>query len=151
MFSLIPLTQEDGEILEQIHSTCFPDSWDRKTFTHLLGEKMTCGWLARSQGGIPIGFILARILMDEAEILTFAVCPSSQNLGVGRYLLTELRVFLRSVKCPKIYLEVATDNVKAIALYNSMGFRTVGSRPNYYRRSINNFIAADIMASDEIK
>jgi len=54
--------------------------------------------------------------------------------------------FLISVKCTKIFLEVAVDNKAAIDLYVAMGFNTVGVRPNYYKRNIDTFIPAFIMA-----
>ena len=117
MVTLIPLTPEDGRILEEIHAVCFPDGWSRETFDHLLTEIRTCGWMATSLERIPVGFILARVVGDEAEILTFAVHPSSQRQGVGRGLLTELMTFLKSVQCIKVFLEVAVDNKVAIDLY----------------------------------
>ena len=145
MVSLVPLTIKDGVVLEHIHATCFPDAWDRATFDHLLMENLTCGWMATSFEGDPIGFVLARVLGPEAEILTFAVIPSFQRRGVGRCLLNELLVFLKSVNCEKIFLEVAEDNEAAIALYTSAGFIGVGIRPNYYQRADQTFVSASVM------
>jgi ribosomal-protein-alanine N-acetyltransferase len=151
MFSLIAMTVQDGGTLEQIHAACFSDAWDRDAFDHLLTENLTCGWIATLDGN-PVGFVLARVLGDEAEILTFAVQPSAQRLGIGRCLLKELIDFLKSVECGKIFLEVAVDNEAAIALYTSAGFIRVGTRPNYYQRADQVFISASIMAwvKDEI-
>lgn len=146
MLSLDPLTIEDAKTLEKIHAACFPDGWSQETFDHLLKENITCGWLASSLSGTAVGFILARILEDEAEILTFAVHPSSQRQGIGRHLLSELMNFLKSVHCSKTFLEVAVDNVTAINLYSSIGFKIVGNRPHYYQRNNNTFISASIMA-----
>lgn len=159
MFSLIPLTIDDGGVLEQIHSVCFPDGWSRDTFDHLLTESLTCGWMATSLDEIPVGFILARVIDDEAEILTFAVHPSVQRAGIGRSLLKELMNFLRSVNCVKIYLEVAVDNEAAISLYSSLGFTNVGMRSNYYRRTHQSpckfngqtFISASIMVYEDTR
>src|SRR3989338_8118746 len=105
-------------------------------------EDMTCGWLATSSQGHPIGFILARVLGDEAEILTFAVCPEFQRAGTGRFLLCELMDFLISVGCGKVFLEVAVDNLGAIALYQSLDFIIVGTRPDYYKRDNQTFVSA---------
>lgn len=145
MVSLIPISTEDGVALEQIHATCFPDAWDLETFDQLLMEEMTCGWLATSNEGYPVGFILARVLGDEAEILTFAVRPQYQRGGIGRLLLSELMDFLISVDCVKIFLEVAVDNPGAIALYKSMDYIIVGKRPNYYKRDNQTFVCASVM------
>lgn len=145
MFSLIPLTVQDGGVLEQIHTACFPDAWTKATFDHLLSENLTCGWMATSLDGDPVGFILARVLGDEAEVLTFAVQPSFQKLGIGRCLLMKLVGFLTSARCRKIFLEVAVDNKVAIALYASAGFIIIGTRLNYYQRMDQTFVSASIM------
>ncbi|MGV8948057.1 MAG: GNAT family N-acetyltransferase [Candidatus Paracaedibacter sp.] len=145
MVSLIPLTTRDGKILEYIHATCFPDAWGQATFDVLLKETSTCGWLAMSFEEEPVGLILTRVLDREAEILTFAVIPTFQNRGVGRYVLKELLLFLTSVGCEKIFLEVAMDNEAAIALYASLGFTTVGTRLNYYKRADQSLVSAFVM------
>jgi [ribosomal protein S18]-alanine N-acetyltransferase len=146
MVSLVPLTTREGGVLECIHAACFPDSWDEATFDVLLKENTTCGWMAVSFEEEPVGFILARVLGQEAEILTFAVIPPFQRAGVGRYLLNELLLFLTSVGCEKIFLEVAVDNEAAIALYASRGFTTVGTRLNYYKRADQSLVSALVMS-----
>ena len=146
MLSLVPLTVKDGLILEHLHATCFPDAWDQATFDHLLRETSTCGWMAISLERVPVGFILARVLGSEAEILTFSVDPLHQREGIGRCLLRELLNFLISVNCEKVFLEVAVDNEAAIALYTSMGFTIIGSRLNYYKRADQTFVSAIVMA-----
>ena len=146
MVSLVPLTTSDGMILESIHTTCFPDAWSQATFELLLKENSTCGWRATSLAGEPMGFILTRVLDQEAEILTFAVVPSFQKMGVGRCLLNELLIFLASINCGKIFLEVAVDNEPAIALYTSVGFTAVGTRLNYYKRADQSFVSAIVMS-----
>jgi ribosomal-protein-alanine N-acetyltransferase len=146
MVSLVPLTTRDGVILERIHATCFPDAWNQATFDHLLKESSTCGWMATSLTEGPIGFILTRVLDQEAEILTFSIAPPFQKRGIGRCLLNELLIFLASVNCEKIFLEVAVDNKTAIALYTSLGFAAVGTRLNYYKRADQSFVSATVMS-----
>lgn len=146
MLFLVPLTNREGKILEHIHATCFPDCWDEATFAVLLKENSACGWMAVSFEEEPIGFILARVLGMEAEILTFAVVPFFQKMGAGRHLLNELLLFLTSVGCEKVFLEVAVDNEAAIALYASLGFTTVGTRLNYYKRADQSLVSALVMS-----
>jgi ribosomal-protein-alanine N-acetyltransferase len=150
MFPLVPLSPQDGTILEKIHASCFPDGWDKGTFDRLLTENLTCGWMAQSLEGQPVGFILARALESEAEILTFAVRPSFQKLGIGRRLLKKLMTFLMSAGCKKVFLEVAVDNKAAIALYSSENFVKIGTRPNYYQRADGSFVTASLMAWTKI-
>src|SRR4051812_37025914 len=114
MFSLVSLSLGDEGSLESIHAACFPDSWDQETFRKVLEDQHTCGLKALDGEDYPVGFILARLIKDEAEILTFAVHPAFQRKGIGRRLLTDL---LNHLGCNALYLEVAADNQAAIDLY----------------------------------
>ena len=58
--------------------------------------------------------------------------PAYQCQGIGRRMMTEL---LEYASGGVVFLEVRTDNVAAIALYESLGFVNVGLRRRYYRAS----------------
>ena len=82
---------------------------------------------AREDGRDLIGYAgiarLGRIRPYEYEIHTIGVDPAYQGQGIGRRLVTEL---LELASGSVIFLEVRTDNVPAIALYESFGFVNVG-------------------------
>ena len=78
------------------------------------------------------GFMLARVVADEAEILTLAVDPRRQGRGVGRLLLQAAMGDARRRGAVAMFLEVAPSNAAALALYGSAGFVQVGRRPRYY-------------------
>ncbi|NSW55670.1 MAG: GNAT family N-acetyltransferase [Armatimonadetes bacterium] len=62
----------------------------------------------------------------EARILSIAVHPRFQGLGIGRRLLEAGLGHLRACGVCCVRLEVRPDNVPARTLYESVGFRTVG-------------------------
>ena len=68
----------------------------------------------------------------EYEIHTIGVDPAYQGQGIGRQILDRLLKFAGD---DTVYLEVRTDNVPAIAMYESAGFVNVGLRKRYYRAS----------------
>ena len=68
----------------------------------------------------------------EYEIHTIGVDPTYQGQGIGRQILDRLLKFAGD---DTVYLEVRTDNVPAIAMYESAGFVNVGLRKRYYRAS----------------
>ena len=78
------------------------------------------------------GFVLARVVADEAEILTLAVDPHGQGQGAGRLLLQAAMGEARRRGAVAMFLEVAPSNAAALALYGSAGFVQVGRRPRYY-------------------
>ncbi|MFN3505269.1 MAG: ribosomal protein S18-alanine N-acetyltransferase [Caldimicrobium sp.] len=80
----------------------------------------------------PVAYLLARVYLDEGEILRLAVKKDFQGKGFGRYLLENFLFEAYNKKLREIYLEVSEKNKKAINFYNKFGFRAVGVRKNYY-------------------
>ena len=76
--------------------------------------------------------ILARAIMDEAEILTLAVLPDARRQGLGRDLLRAAMRRAAETDARTMFLEVAEDNGAARRLYTSQGFTEVGRRKRYY-------------------
>lgn len=70
----------------------------------------------------------------EASIHTIGVEPEHQGKGAGTALLTALLARADELAAP-VFLEVRTDNVAAITLYERHGFKRVGLRKRYYQPS----------------
>ena len=120
--------------LAELHRSCFPeDPWDAVALERILALAGSFGYLAW-QGDSPIGFILARDLGDEAEILSLGVLPEWRRRGVGQALLEAVAAEAAPRGIAAIVLEVAIDNAAARRLYASCGFVKAGRRPRYYRR-----------------
>lgn len=66
------------------------------------------------------------------RLYTVAVSPSEAGRGLGRRLATHAVEALEAEGVTRIYLEVRQENRRAIALYESMGFRIVQHLPMYY-------------------
>ena len=98
------------------------------------------GLVAEDDRGIA-GFVLARAVADEAEILTLAVRPEERRRGVGSALLSRLLDDLRASGVAALFLEVAEDNTAALGLYARFSFVETGRRRSYYERV--NVTAAD--------
>lgn len=149
---IIPIPLGGADVLATLHHASFDDPWSQDSFEHFLQDSSTCGWLAVQDQGtatIPVGFILARVVLDEAEILTFAVNPSVRRQGIGRQLIEKLQNFLRQEKIHKLFLEVAVTNEGAIKLYTSLDFREVSMRQNYYTSPSSPPVSARIFVWEE--
>lgn len=89
-------------------------------------------WLTLARGGGAIlGFSLARIIVDEAELLLLAVEPSAQRRGIGTALLERFEQSAIARGARRLHLEVRDGN-EAVNLYNNLGFTLVGRRRRYY-------------------
>ncbi|WP_298213930.1 GNAT family N-acetyltransferase [Acidocella sp.] len=112
--------------LAAMHAALFPaEPWDAAAFLALLGQPGTLG-LVHEKGG----FLLARQILDEAEILTLGAVTPRQ--GIGAALLGEALHRLGAAGVKRIFLEVAATNAAARALYACFGFTRAGERRHYY-------------------
>ena len=114
--------------LAALHATAFSPSWDVAAFETLLGQ---AGVITVEDSD---GFILLRVVADEAEILTLAVRPSARGQGIGTRLVREGGAAAEQQGATRLFLEVAGDNTAARALYARTGFIEAGRRPGYYAR-----------------
>ena len=80
------------------------------------------------------GYLLARIIHDEAEILSIGVTPNRQRQGVGKRLLQHFFEHGNSQNMSRVVLEVAEDNVPAVRLYRDFSFVEFGRRKGYYKQ-----------------
>ena len=79
------------------------------------------------------GFFLARRVIDEEELLLFAIDPEHRRKRLGHGLLGRMLAEARAAGMVRVFLEMRRDN-PADALYAAHGFRAIGLRRGYYRR-----------------
>ena len=121
--------------LSAMHRACFPEGpWDAATLERILALAGGFGYLAW-QGDAPVGFILARDLAGDVEVLSVGVLPQWRRRGVGRALIGAVVAKAEQDGLGSIVLEVAAENAAARALYAVFGFVQVGRRPGYYRQA----------------
>lgn len=141
--SLLLLDPDQAGVVAGLHALCFTPAWSEPEVRALLINPASLGFLARVTGEEGCqGFILTNLVEDECEILSFGVAPDWTQRGLGRHLLQGLKRAAGRAGAISIVLEVAADNVAALALYASEGFREVGRREAYYARSGRPAVAA---------
>lgn len=120
------MTPEDLAAL-QARAYAHMEPWSAQDFADLLARPTT--WLACAGHG----FLLAQIVVDEAEILSLAVDPAFQRQGEARALLARLDAEASARGVTSLHLEVAAENAPARAFYDAQGFAEIGLRRGYYR------------------
>ena len=78
------------------------------------------------------GFLLLRVIEDEAEILSIGVKKRVRRNGIGEYLIEQAKRFSTLHQLKSILLEVAETNRNAVGFYKKQGFLKIGIRNNYY-------------------
>ena len=79
-----------------------------------------------------LGYICFWQVAGEIQILNIAVHKAYRGLGLGRTLLRQALFYGYSIKAQVAVLEVRRNNAAARGLYESLGFKVIGERPNYY-------------------
>jgi ribosomal-protein-alanine N-acetyltransferase len=135
-YAVEPLRAEDSAALARIHREDFAPPWEEGDFEAMLGEDVMFGYKAVEVGKArsgAAGFVLARNISGEAEIITIAVARAHRRRGLGRLLMDAVLRELHGARAEALFLEVDEGNVAAVALYRKLGFHEVGKRSAYYR------------------
>ena len=106
--------------------------WTELGFKELLGWRGVVALVSEEERKI-IGFIVARQVAEEAEILNLAVHLLRRRKGEAAELLRAVMEQLKSQQVKRVFLEVRESNAPAIAFYAKHGFYKSGRRAGYYR------------------
>ncbi|MEO1796010.1 MAG: GNAT family N-acetyltransferase [Pseudomonadota bacterium] len=122
----------DAATLNALHVSAFGHAgahgWREADFARALEDPAFA--LATS----PDGYAIARLVLDEAELLLIATRPEARRSGVATALLSDLEARLVARGVTRLMLEVMEANVAASAFYEARGFREAGRRAGYYGR-----------------
>ena len=119
---------ERAEALAALHAAAFEAPWSEQAIRELMRSLGVLAFEGES------GFVMVRVLADEAEILTLAVAPEARRRGLGRALVGAAVAAAETAGARAVFLEVAEDNAAALALYEAAGFERAGLRRGYYAR-----------------
>jgi ribosomal-protein-alanine N-acetyltransferase len=125
------------------------EAWSPESLAKILCLPTTCALLA-VEAGDPAGFLLLQVAAQEAEVINLVVAPPARRRGIGLALLAGAMERAREMGARAMFLEVASDNEAAQALYSAAGFRQVGTRPDYYRKGPINYTDALILRCELI-
>ncbi|QPC88584.1 GNAT family N-acetyltransferase [Mesorhizobium sp. NBSH29] len=150
-YVILPLARSHSAALAALHRDDFSRPWSANEFDDLLAQHTVFGFAAFEAGkgkSGPVGFALARLAADEAEILTITVSRAHRRQGLGRQMMDAVLRRLHTARAEALFLEVDETNAPAIALYLRLAFHEVGKRPAYYQGPDNRKANALVMRRD---
>jgi ribosomal-protein-alanine acetyltransferase len=146
ILTLRPLECRDVEAILTIQAAC-PEiaQWTARDYDRVARGEMA-GWVATENSSVNgaegaaaaefagevAGFLVARRLSSELEILNFAVESEWRRCGIGAALLTEALQWAQTFQATQAILEVRASNLAALRFYERHKFEVVGCRPRYY-------------------
>ena len=140
-------SSRDAAAIAALHAASFRRGWSEQEVEGLLTDRHVIAYRAMV-GSVMAGFIMSRLVEDEAEILSIAVAGSRRGRGLARNLLTLHLRRLAGLGARAVFLEVDEHNVAAIRLYGRAGFREISRRPNYYPDADGKAAAALVLRRD---
>lgn len=129
-----PMTEADLEAVLDIDVAAFREP--REVREKSLREELARSWarifVARTDGGRAVGYLLYWHVVDEGHVINVAVAPQERRHGIGRALVAHLLDHAKDSGIVKLLLEVRASNVAAIGLYANAGFTKFNVRERYY-------------------
>ncbi|WP_203292315.1 GNAT family N-acetyltransferase [Maricaulis parjimensis] len=129
-----PAKRSDLDAIDAIETACFDqDRFPRRNLRRMLSVGRTCFWLA-SVDDQDAGYaaVCFRRGTGIARLYSLAVLPGQAGQGVGQALLDVVSRTAIQKNCRALRLEVRQSNIRAIKLYERLGFRLISARPSYY-------------------
>ncbi len=135
------IRMSDLDRVAAIESLSFPRPWTEKTLYQDLKRNVRSRFFVAEVEGRVVGHVGLWKRREDVHITTLAVHPDYRRRGVASGMIRYL--FDRYPEAD-FTLEVRRSNDAARALYEGLGFRVTGRRPDYYA---DNGEAALVMSS----
>ncbi len=143
-------TSKDIAEVISINFKTLPEHYSNSFFMELLLDSPETFVVAENNNKI-IGYIMCRIeygfsvlkkmsLARKGHVVSFAVLEEYRGKGIGKKLVEQAIEGMKIKKCNESYLEVRTDNIPAIKLYENLGFNRIATLNTYYKDSRNAFL-----------
>jgi len=109
-----------GELAQKPMFT--PEDWDQLVADHAPPRVLL---VATGRAGQVVGYTAAH--PDDGEMFLLFVHPADTGRGIGRTLLSAAHDALHAAGCQQAYLYTHEQNERALAVYESAGYRRDGS------------------------
>jgi [ribosomal protein S18]-alanine N-acetyltransferase len=133
--SIRDMTLSDIPAVVAIEAVSFTTPWSEISLRSEIGSFGSIARVAVFDGCV-VGYMIAKKVLDEAQLLDLAVMKAHRRQGIAMLLMEDLIQALRERGAARLYLEVRASNAAAIRLYERFGFTIIGVRKDYYRNPV---------------
>ena len=131
MSNIVTMTSDHVPQVAALEKECFSDPWSQRSVASELENPLAL-WLVWEEDGQVLGYVGSQTVLDETDMMNVAVSAQARRRGIAQALVEALVIQLKRRGSRCLTLEVRASNAPAICLYEKLGFRQVGRRPNYY-------------------
>ena len=122
----------DVDDVYAIECESFASPWSRESIVGELVENTMAVYYVVVCDEAVVGYAGMWRIVDELHITNVAVRASHRGAGYGKALIEKMIEYARLKGYAHLTLEVRVSNARAIGLYESYGFKSLGIRPKYY-------------------
>lgn len=143
----------DVDSILKIEQLCYDGQtpWNRTAILHEIRYNKNAFYIIMYTDDLPVAFIGAWYVANEAHITNVATIPSYQNKGIATYLLKEIIRVAIDETIDKVTLEVRVSNRTAQSLYRSLGFEEGRVKKGYYANDHEDALEMILKLADEPK
>ena len=131
MSNIVTMTSDHVPQVAALEKECFSDPWSQRSVASELENPLAL-WLVWEEDGKVLGYVGSQTVLDETDMMNVAVSAQARRRGIAQALVEALVIQLKQRGSRCLTLEVRASNAPGIALYEKLGFRQAGRRPNYY-------------------
>lgn len=129
-----PMTTLDLDQVIEIERQSFREPWTKTNFEcEMLSQDLSESNVA-VLGDRVLGYTVVWHQDEEVHLANIAVCEEYRERGIGKALVEYVLVRAKEQGARTIMLEVRESNLEARRLYETLGFRAVGLKRNYYKK-----------------
>ena len=130
-----PMNRNDIETVVAIEEASYgKHHWSKEAFyNELAANDVARYFCAETQDGQVVGYVGTWQILEEAHITNISVNPDFRRKHIGEALLHHAIESCYENEIKYITLEVRVSNEKAVNLYTKYGFKSLGTRKQYYQ------------------
>ena len=136
----------------EINMKTLPEHYSDYFYECLLSE-LPEAFLVAEINGRAIGYIMCKTeygfsnfkklgFVKKGHVVSVAVMDEHRKKGIGKALVAESMIGVKSKKCDELYLEVRCSNTEGVRLYEKLGFIIKQRLKSYYRDGEDAFLMA---------
>lgn len=130
-YKILSMQEQHIPQIAALEKQCFSAPWSEAAIRSELENPLSL-WLVAERNGAVLGYVGSQMVPPEADMMNLAVAPEARRQGIADALIGELIRRLSMKEVTSLSLEVRVSNTAARSLYEKLGFRQIGLRPNYY-------------------
>ncbi len=128
------IVAQDIKVIQFIEQKAYPNPWSDRIMLDCINAGYQCIKMSSAEAPDVIkAYAFLMIGVDESHLLNVTVDPQFQRQGLAQKMMHRLFLISRINRAKQMILEVREGNLAAVNLYQKLGFKTIGTRRNYYQ------------------